>query len=229
MTRDEIITLLLRRAGQREGDAELRSQLEEEIKFVQDSFERSGIPVPAENGSIVFWPDFLLSEVSSFTTISGDRRIAIPNDFLSEADDGGLFYHDGSAWLRLEKRDFGFLQDEYSGTGPPTAYALFGNCFYVFPEPDSDYTLRLVYFQRDAMLDDNFENFWLKWAPDLILNSLGEIMESHYLQDLEAAQVFSQKEVSAAKKLYAAEGVKTTASRSIPTGISTLGVPDDTR
>lgn len=201
MTRDEIITLLLRRAGQREGDTTLSNQLEAELPFIQESFEQNGIQLQT-GGS--FWPNFLLSEESKTSTEKGVGRVSLPSDFLSEVNTASLFMYDGR-WKHLEKDYWDVLISNFSEEGVPQYYAFFGDYFYLFPVPDGVYDLKMIYYQSDARLDNTNENRWTKHAPGLVLASLGYVMASKYIYDKDLAKEFRDEQFRAAQQLYTAE------------------------
>lgn len=203
MTRDEMLTLLLRRAGQREGDTKLQNQLIEESKLVQDNLEQNGVQI---QGGGVFWPNFLVSEISTASTTADEPRVDLPADFLMEVEEGALFYKDSSgSWHTLQKEFWDSLKNAGLGEGKPEYYAMLGDYFYIFPTPDASYTLKLIYFQQDTKLSDNVENRWLRKAPGLFLSKLGAVMAEQYLYDNQLAQRFQKEEAEAAIQLYNAE------------------------
>lgn len=121
-------------------------------------------------------PWFLISETLSSVTEADQPRVLIPTTMLEEYDDGALFYvpdsgDDEDKNLELRKDEYDVLIRNYkdSETGPPEAYALRGNYFYIFPTPDDVYNLKVLIYAQDTILDSNIENKWLKYAPMLIM------------------------------------------------------------
>jgi len=202
MKRDDLITLLLRRAGQREGDPTLRNQLESEIQFLQESFEQNGVQLPSGG---VFWPNFLVSEISTNTSTIDEPRLDLPDDFLVEYDEGALFLLQDGEWICLQKDQFDLLRKEYSSSSQPEYYAQVGDYFYLFPVPNGQYTLKLLYYQAAAELTSDIENRWLKYAQNLMLSALGYVMASQYLYDQQLASSFAQQQQKAAFQLYSKE------------------------
>ena len=119
-------------------------------------------------------PWFLRSEVSSIVTVAGEERIPLPLNFLLETEEDDLYYFDSTLdepWVPLCKGSLDTLRNRYSGVedGPPKEYALDGDYFRIFPTPDDTYTLKMVYFGSDELLDSDIENGWLKHAPNLLI------------------------------------------------------------
>lgn len=148
-----------------------------------------------ENGPVRPW--FLLNERAYTNTVINERRIALPTDFLEEAEEGALWYVPNPTTApfvetELIKDDLDFLtknsvtnvgssdnEDWEAETGEPKFYALSGNYLYIFPTPDAVYRLRMVYFHSDTILDSNVENDWLKYAPWLLIGEAGVVMAAN--------------------------------------------------
>lgn len=183
MTRDQLITQVLQRVGKR---TDLQADAELEILTVQAVLEEHQ-----------WLPWFLLTEDSSTTTTINEDRVEVPDDFLLEDDDQALWLYDSSntdnAWKPLDKDELDVLRARYPGTGRPRAYALRGDYFILFPTPDAEYQLRMVYYGRDVALDTNVENKWTKHAPDLVIAELCLILAEEYIKDVESAAGFKEK------------------------------------
>lgn len=128
-------------------------------------------------------PWFLITEVSSIATVSGESRVPIPADFIREVprdEDGGLFWFDSTAavdeqWIELEKIGLNTLRNAYqSKSGPPEAYALDALYYRIGPTPDDAYTLKQVYYAKDDVLSTNIENKWLLHAAQLMIGRAGQ-------------------------------------------------------
>lgn len=205
MKRDKALSILLRRAGQREGDTTLENQLIDEMQLLQENWERQGVPLP--NGG-TFWPRFLLGEVKETSTTTDDPRVQVPVDFLSEAEEGALFLYntDGDKnWIPVLKKDWDTLRGEYSDSGQPIYYSLTGDYFYLFPVPDDNYTLKLLYYEAKSTLDSDIENAWLKNAPWLMIAGLGSVMAGEILHDDKLMQKFMDQFHRASLQLMNAE------------------------
>lgn len=207
MKRDAAIDVLLRRAGQRQGDSTLRTQLEEEMQLAQEVMEQNGVPLPLELGGGPFWPHFLVSEMSSNTTTKDEPRVALPSDFVMEYEDGALFFLDGGKFKSLIKDDWDILRSNYDAekTDKPKYYSITGKYFYLFPVPDAAYDLRLVYYQTKDTLDSNIENDWLRHAPNLLISYVGEVMAGQVLYDEQLRKIFQREYSRAAIQVYYAD------------------------
>ena len=137
-----------------------------------------------EAGPIRPW---FLKEDRAYTSCTpGEQRILLPTDFLEEDEDSALWYHptDGTQDQEIVKDDLDFLiknqatiagldEDDAPIQGIPKFYALSANYFRLFPTPDAAYTIRMIYFKKDTILDSNIQNNWLKYAPWLLIGEAG--------------------------------------------------------
>ena len=168
MTRDEARALIQQTLVWRSDKAD---EIVTALKNAQTKLER-GAELP--------W--FLLTEVSSSSTVSGEERIELPSDFIREAEEHALYYYNGAAsadadkWVPLLKDGMEFLRSEYPGSGAPQAYAQVGVYDRIFPTPDDAYTIKRIYFKNDAVLSTNIENNWLKYYPFLIIGEAGRMI-----------------------------------------------------
>jgi hypothetical protein len=146
------------------------------LQFAQTLLE-TGVPKP--------W--FLLSEDSLVQTTAGDERVEVPQDFLAEHDTLPFRFRPASYptedETQLRKDDYEILKKNFapSTITPgsqqiPQAYAKVGNYFRIFPLPDTNYMLRLIYYAKDQVLTTNIENQWLKVVPDLIMGKAGRFL-----------------------------------------------------
>lgn len=171
MTRDEARALIQQTLVWRTDKAD---EIVTALKNAQTKLER-GAELP--------W--FLLTEVSSISTTSGEERIELPSDFIREAEEHALYYYDGSAddadkWRPLVKDGMEFLRSEYPGSGAPQAYAQVGTYDRIFPTPDDTYTLKRIYFKAATVLSTNVENDWLKYYPFLIIGEAGRMISPSF-------------------------------------------------
>lgn len=147
-----------------------------------------------------FLPWFLITEIASATTTSGEERCPVPDDFIREYEDEALWYFNSGAsdpedqWTELGKENLDFLRTEgsFGGSGPPQAYSLDGLNFRIFPTPDAAYPLRLVYYARDTVLSTNIENNWLKYYPFWLIGDAGMDIAQD-LRDRDAINWFTEK------------------------------------
>lgn len=186
MTGAQLLDMVMQRLGNRT-DATLRAALAVEMAAAQEFV--------LEQMDFVPW--FLLSENTSTTTTATEPRLALPSDFIMEDEDGALIYEtaDGVKTL-LPKDEFDYAIEYFADTavGPPQAYALVGDYFYLFPTPDAAYTINLRYFAHDtAPTDTGTTNKWLSQAAMLLLAETGRVGASLYIQNQELAISFTEE------------------------------------
>ena len=141
-------------------------------------------------------PWFLLSEISYKVTVAEEPRVPLPLNFLDEYEEGCLWYMPDDTTkpdVPLTKDGYDVLVKNYleEVPGPPEAYALTGNYFRLFPLPDSTYTIKMLYYKRDAILASDTENQWLKWVPELLIGKTGALTAAS-LRDFEAVKIFDR-------------------------------------
>jgi len=170
MLRDDAVAIVKRRLGNRIGT--LDAAIIDEMKLAQTIFEHDA-----------FLPWFLLTELTTISTVASQERIAVPTNFLRETERGGFLIMDAeNTWQQVLKDDYSALRAVNQSEGLPTHYALTGVNFRLFPTPDQAYVLNLIYFAQDAVLSTNVENQWLKWAPDLfIAQTAFQMAQNHFL------------------------------------------------
>jgi hypothetical protein len=187
------ISTLKFRLGSRT-DSDLDIIIPAEMAQAQFEFERNGTP-----------PWFLLVEDQALVTIANDRKVALPGDFLLEAEGENLWLVvNGEVVSALTKADYDVsLETFLEVTGVPYGYAMLGQYFHLFPKPDAVYNLRLKYFAADVTPDTLLTtdtNLWLTHAPDLLMARAGKRIAA-YLRDPELAQLFMTDEVAAHARL----------------------------
>jgi hypothetical protein len=196
MTRGEAITLIQQQLGFR---SDLTDAIVQNMQLAQTTLEGS----PTK-------PWFLLSEESQTTTSADSHRVQIPSDFLCEAESGALIYRPSDATedeVILGKRDYDWLLKEYpsvydsDAVRTPKYYALRGDYFMIFPKPDAEYTLRMVYYKQDDVLDTDVENEWLKHVP-LLLCGMAGLLLAPGLRDREATKTFNNWQAVGQSILY---------------------------
>ena len=184
MTRDEGVALIKQQLSFR---TTLDSAIVTWLQFAQTNLEAA----PTK-------PWFLVSE-DSFTNLTVDEeRVPLPTDFLQEVEEATFKYrpddYPTESEVDLKKDEYDQLRKDFVGVeaGPPQAYALLGDYFRVFPLPDDDYQVRLIYYKRDTLLTTNVENGWLKHVPLLLLGSAGKLIGSGPLRDKGAMDIFDE-------------------------------------
>lgn len=185
MTRDEAVSRIQVKLGFRTDKAA------DIVNYLQDE------QIKLEKRPVL--PHWLVSEVSDITTTINEERVHVPADFLREYEDpdGGdqLWYFNPSAadtdkWTVVVKSDMETLREAYPGSGPPKLYALTEDYFRIGPTPDDTYTLKMIYYKKDALLTTNIENAWLANMPDLLIGRAGMQMAEAF-RDTQAWSYFN--------------------------------------
>jgi hypothetical protein len=186
MTRDEAVALMQLQLGFRSDQS---ANLILHLKLAQTMLEKS----PTK-------PWFLIVGEDTLVTVADDQKIAVPTDFLQEAEQGVLRFIPDDAdspddEVDLDKDSYDVLRKNFRTTasGEPQAYALFGGYFYIFPVPDDVYTLKMIRYGQDTVLSTNVENNWLKYAPKLLMGSAGKELAAA-LRDSNAMEIFARWE-----------------------------------
>lgn len=172
--------------------SDLATQAKTQLELAQDQYERGPI-----------YPWFLLSEIQTFVTSIGERRVPLPADFISENEEAALFYDDdegddaGEAF-QLGKHDYDYLVKEWGllAKGTPQAYAVQGEYFILFPVPDALYTISIQVYKKDtkiSSLSNDATNKWLDKAPDCIIGKAGQMLATA-ARDTIATQAFMAME-----------------------------------
>ena len=167
-------------------------------------------------------PWFLRKEVSSVGTVSGEERVQVPVDFLREVEEDALYYFDSTAdddekYTTLVKDELAFLRGLLPGTGSPTHYALDGPYFRLFPTPDAVYTLKMIYYAKDALLTANIENDWLKYLPTLLIGRAGQRVAAS-TRDAGAVVIFKEMASLGLGLLIRGNNARVTAGRTYVMG-----------
>jgi hypothetical protein len=219
MTRDEAITLILNRTGQRGGavspvDSVLQAQVLVEMKFMQEELERT-------DSGLMPW--FLEQEYTdaSFKTAAATTTVALPTGFLRELDEVrvALFYQDttvsGDQWIPIPKADYDELKEEFGGdsNGKPQGYCLLGENIRLFPTPDAEYPLKLLAYIGDTVLSTNIENKWLKYAGKLLIGKTGFVVAGFGVRDEGATAFFMKMEGEGRDALIKANTARAEAGR----------------
>ena len=214
MIRDDVISMILTRVGQRQNDAVLQAQALVELKFVQEELERGEKPN---------LPWFLKTEYTdaAFKTSASTPSVAVHTGFLRELDEerAALFYQDATLddqWVALKKVDYDEGKTEFGGTVPgrPQAYTLFGESYRFWPDPDAEYPLKALIFVTDAVLTTNVENKWLKHASKLIMGRTGEVVAGTLVRDEVAHAIFADMASRGAEALERMNTAREEAGRS---------------
>ena len=171
MTRDEVVKIINLRLGNRRMDETILL----EMAFIQRSVLEARPWLP--------W--FLESELASASTQAGERRVALPPDFLMEIEEESLWLETpGGGLIELEKTDYDRGLRTLPGSGQPVAYALASGYFQFFPKPDAAYALQMRYYAKGVDISAaNVEISWLLHAADLVAAEVGLVIAEKHLQN----------------------------------------------
>lgn len=109
-----------------------------------------------------------MQTTTSLTTTSGTATLDLPTDFLEVVQ----LFVDGNPNVVLDyvnptEIELNNLNDS---SGNPQQYTIIGDTIKLNPIPDSDYTVKLTYFQKlPALSDSNTTNFLLTNYPQIYL------------------------------------------------------------
>lgn len=193
MTRDQAIARIRRLLAFR---TDLEMEIQDALLDTQAELEREPV-----------LPWFLRTEMSAITTTINEERIPVPEDFLQEWDDGTLWRFDSTAtnvddeWKRLGKTDLEFAYAQHPGTGEPRVYVLDYEYFRLRPVPDKEYTMKMIYYAEDTVLNSNIENKWLKEAHQFMIGVAGLKVASP-VRDRDAFSEFQRMEAQGRARLY---------------------------
>lgn len=116
-----------------------------------------------------------MQTTTSLTTTSGTATLDLPTDFLEVVQ----LFVDGNPNVVLDyvnptEIELNNLND---ASGNPQQYTIIGDTIKLNPIPDSDYTVKLTYFQKlPALSDSNITNFLLTNYPQIYL--YGSLVEA---------------------------------------------------
>lgn len=156
MTKDQVVKMVAFRLGNVRGmDAIIETEIESTINRLENE---------------AFQPWFLLSENNEYQMQVGENRVPVPADFLAEYDESALYVKmDNGGYFPLSKMSSEEVRAKWqNGQGMPQGYSLTNKYFRVFPAPDKEYLLELLFYRRSKSIA-NDDNPWLTEASDLIV------------------------------------------------------------
>jgi hypothetical protein len=201
MNLQRAVNIIKRQCGFRqEGDATI-------IEIIQDAQEQIETTYPVEP-----LPWFLLTERASVTSPANEERLLLPSDFICEHEEDALWLQLPSGGEKLLcKYDADDLRQVTSSMTSAEitsaiasfkfSYALTGDYFRIFPTPDTSYSYKMIYYQKQTVMTlVTDENRWLKYAPWVLIGMAGENY-AHAIRDATAMQYFQQKKGSALQSI----------------------------
>lgn len=130
-------------------------------------------------------PWFLESEEATIECTPDEERVPVPGNFISLIPEQDLYVVDGNSvrWpltpvttSQLRRTDKLILSNRVI-TGVPQFYALQGEYFRLYPIPQLNYQLKLIYYKRlIKMAADEDENDWAKHSPNCLIGKAGMII-----------------------------------------------------
>jgi hypothetical protein len=200
MTHDDLVKIVGFRLGDR---SDMASRVDLELDFVQDTVLEA----------MPWHPWFLESEAATASTVVGDRRVPLPLDFLGEVEESHLYAEaDNGALLELKKLDPDVAQSKFGAIetagygGFPLAYAVSGLYYMIYPASDKPYPIHMRYYAKDVRMSDPAQTAnskWLRFAQDLVLAELCQVLAAKHIKDAEAAAGFAKDASEARTRLYA--------------------------
>lgn len=156
-------------------------------------------------------PFFLISEEATEQTVPFDERVQLPDRFIRELEVDSLWIivPEGSKKISLgPKMPLDSMRERYPvaiGSGAfPKTYAILGNYFRLGPIPDAVYSIKMIYYKKDAAITLVDENRWLANEPDMILAETGQVLAMLYLRDEKAGVAMAgwKKEIYDRRSLF---------------------------
>jgi len=119
-------------------------------------------------------PFWFLQKIGTVTLLTDSDNVALPSDFASPMQARILvndIYRGETAGFI--KQEFKYLQEKYKAqttSGVPQYYAYYGKNIYTDASANADYTIQLVYYQKDATLPqgDSDTSVWFDDGYDAI-------------------------------------------------------------
>ena len=227
MTRDEVVSTILRRVSRQPDNADLVSDVIRELNLAQTTRLELGTDKP--------W--FLLNIVELRVDHSG-YRAPLPLDFLEMFEDSPSMLAVGlDGGLRpLERTGRAGLEWSLSSPNAMSAYELNESyCLFGTKMPAGS-AVRMLYYQREPLSIATYNasvqpspNRWYKYAPDLLIAEAGRIIATFYSKDDKAAAGFATDLVLAKRRITADTVSKVEASRERFLNGSLFPIPDSPR
>lgn len=121
-------------------------------------------------------------KVVTTTTTSGDSTVALPSDFLHLRD----VHIDGNppSTLVYQSPSIFFRNSRSNESGIPFNYTILASEFQFAPVPDSEYTIRMLYYAAPPYLSNtNSSNNFLAYCVDALLYASLAEAEPYLMND----------------------------------------------
>lgn len=123
-------------------------------------------------------------KVVTTSTTSGDPTVAMPADFLEMRD---IHIESSPIQTLIYQNPSNFFRNTKAAAidkGAPKNYTVMGSEFQFAPIPDTDYTLKMVYYASPPYLTSvNSSNVWIANCPDLLLYATLAEAEPYLMND----------------------------------------------
>jgi len=131
---------------------------------------------------------------------AGDEYMQVPSTWLENI----RAHVQGTGTTPLDLISRAAMADKRAGAedmaGRPEYYCMADGQFQLYPTPDSEYTIELLFYEKIPDLASNSTNWLLEEAPDVYL--YGSLIHSApYLQEDERAMVWAQMYAAAVQRL----------------------------
>jgi len=131
---------------------------------------------------------------------AGDEYMQVPSTWLENI----RAHVQGTGTTPLDLISRAAMADKRAGAedmaGRPEYYCMADGQFQLYPTPDSEYTIELLFYEKIPDLASNSTNWLLEEAPDVYL--YGSLIHSApYLQEDERAMVWAQMYATAVQRL----------------------------
>lgn len=131
---------------------------------------------------------------------AGDEYMQVPSTWLENI----RAHVQGTGTTPLDLISRAAMADKRAGAedmaGRPEYYCMADGQFQLYPTPDSEYTIELLFYEKIPDLASNSTNWVIEEAPDVYL--YGSLIHSApYLQEDERAMVWAQMYAAAVQRL----------------------------
>lgn len=123
---------------------------------------------------------------TNLTTVGGTATLNLPSDFLEIKN----FYLDGNPTYPMNYMTPSTLERDGSTweSGRPVYYTILASTIKLGPNPDTTYTMPLLYYAAPAFLSDtNTSNVFMANCPDLLLYASLAEAEPYLMNDARVA------------------------------------------
>lgn len=172
MDREEILNLIRDRMGFNKNFDE--AIVYRHLDYVQQQYERVTRKTPL--------PWFLFNATYTTVTVADQRTISKPTNFITVHDNWEMTVTnaDGDITPVYRVSDYDLGKDDRGATGLPTCYVYDGTSFYLYPKPDTVYTITLPHYAKSAELSESATHDWFTEFPTLIIEeTLASIFKSN--------------------------------------------------